>query len=133
MKGKIMTGKIASQRGITLLGFLMVLAVVGIFAFVGMKLFPVYSEYYSVTQSMKAIQMEPGVAALPPERIRILLDKRFNISYIDSVKPEHITIKREKGYHLRIAYEVRRPLAYNLDFVAKFDKTVDLSRQDGVD
>ena len=128
-----MTGKWASQRGMTLLGFLMVLAVVGIFAFVGMKLFPVYSEYYSVVQSMKGIQMEPGVANFPPEKIRVLLDKRFNISYIDSVKPQDITIKREKGYKLRIAYEVRRPLVYNLDFVAKFDKTVDLTRQDGVD
>jgi DNA-dependent RNA polymerase auxiliary subunit epsilon len=122
-----------SQRGMTLLGFLMVLGVVGFFAFIGMKLFPVYSEYYSVVQSMKGIQMEPGVATMPPEKIRQLLDKRFNISYIDSVKPQDITIKREKGYNLRIAYEVRRPMVYNIDFVAKFDKTVDLTRQDGVD
>lgn len=127
-----MAGK-SSQRGITLLGFLMVLAVVGFFAFIIMKLFPVYSEYYSVAQSMEAIQMEPGVANMPPEKIRVLLDKRFNIGYVESVKPEHITIKREKGYNLRIAYEVRRPLMYNLDFVAKFDKTVDLTRQNGVD
>lgn len=127
-----MTGK-TSQRGLTLLGFLMVLAVVGFFAFIAMKLFPVYSEYYAVAQSMEAVQMEPGVATMPPERIRILLDKRFNIGYVESVKPEHITIKREKGYNLRIAYEVRRPLMYNIDFVAKFDKTVDLTRQSGVD
>lgn len=125
--------KLSSQRGLTLLGFLMVLGVVGFFAFIFMKLFPVYSEYYSVAQSMEAVQLEPGVATMPPERIRILLDKRFNISYVESVKPENITIKREKGYNLRIAYEVRRPLLYNLDFVAKFDKTVDLTRQGGAD
>jgi hypothetical protein len=125
--------KLSSQRGLTLLGFLMVLGVVGFFAFIFMKLFPVYSEYYSVAQSMEAVQLEPGVATMPPERIRILLDKRFNISYVESVKPENITIKREKGYNLRIAYEVRRPLLYNIDFVAKFDKTVDLTRQGGAD
>ena len=34
-----------TQRGITLLGFIIVLAVVGFFAYVGMKLFPMYSEY----------------------------------------------------------------------------------------
>ena len=127
-----MAGK-SNQRGMTLLGFLMVLAVVGIFAFMGMKLFPVYSEYYSVVQSMKGIQMEPGVAAMSPERIRDLLDRRFNISYVESVKPEHIKFNRVNGYNLTIAYEVRRPLAYNLDFVAKFSKTVDLSRQGGVE
>lgn len=127
-----MAGK-SKQGGMTLLGFLMVLAVVGIFAFMGMKLFPVYSEYYSVVQSMKGIQAEPGVANMAPAEIRKLLDRRFNISYVDSVKPEHIKITRNNGYNLNIKYEVRRPLAYNLDFVAKFDKTVDLTRQGDVD
>lgn len=123
----------SKQGGMTLMGFVMVLAVVGIFAFMAMKLFPVYSEYYSVVQSMKGIQAEPGVANMAPAKIRDLLDRRFNISYIDSVKPEHIKITRNNGYNLNIKYEVRRPLAYNLDFVAKFDKTVDLTRQGGVD
>ena len=123
----------SKQGGMTLMGFLMVLAVVGIFAFIGMKLFPVYSEYYSVVQSMKGIQMEPGVANMAPVKIRDLLDRRFDISYVDSVKPEHIKITRANGYNLSIKYEVRRPLAYNLDFVAKFEKTVDLTRQGGDD
>ena len=123
----------SKQSGITLLGFLMILAVVGIFAFLGMKLFPVYSEYYSVVQSMKGVQMEPGVANMSPERIRDLLDRRFDISYVESVKPEHIKFSRNNGYNLMINYEVRRPLVYNLDFVAKFSKTVDLSRQGGAE
>jgi Tfp pilus assembly protein PilE len=122
----------AKQQGLTLMGFVMVLFVVGIFAFVGFKLFPVYTEYYSVVSDMKGIAAEPGIAQADPSIVRDKLFRRFYISYVTSVKPENVKITRDKGYNLRVNYEVRKPLAYNLDFVAKFDKTVDLTRA-GVD
>lgn len=123
----------AKQRGITLIGFVFILAIAGFFAFLGMRLFPVYTEYYSVVTDMKGLAAEPGVATMSPERIRDLLDRRFYISYVESVKPQNIKITRNNGYNLTIKYEVRRPLLYNLDFVAMFDKTVQLDRKDGVD
>lgn len=122
------------QRGITLLGFLMVMAVVGFFAFLAMRLFPVYSEYYSVVSAMKGVQGEPGVGQMDPSKIRELLNRRFFVSYVESVKPQHVKVTRSAtGYTLNIKYEVRRPLAYNLDYVAMFDKSVELARQGGVD
>lgn len=122
------------QRGITLLGFIVVLAVVGFFAFLAMRLFPVYSEYYSVVSAMKGLQSEPGIGQMTPERIRSLLNNRFYISYVESVKPNHVKITPSgNGYNLSIKYEVRRPMAYNVDFVAKFDKTVELTRQGSTD
>jgi Tfp pilus assembly major pilin PilA len=127
-----MRGK-SNQRGLTLLGFIMLLMVVGIFAFVGLKLFPVYSEYYSVVSDMKGIQSEPGVANMAPEIVKDKLFRRFYISYVTSVKNENVKVTRQNGYNLNVKYEVRKPLVYNLDFVAKFDKTVDLTRQGGDD
>jgi hypothetical protein len=121
------------QRGMTLLGFLMVLCVIGAIAFIGMRLFPVYSEYYSMVSDLKALQAEAGTSKLSPEMVKDRLFRRFYISYVTSVKNEHVTIDRNNGYNLTVAYEVRRPLMYNLDFVAMFEKTVDLSRSDGVD
>lgn len=117
----------------TLIGFVFVLAIAGFFAFLIMRLFPVYSEYYSVVSAMKGLADEPGSATMPPATIRDRLSRRFDISYVESVKPEHIKITRANGYNLTIKYEVRRPLIYNLDFVAMFDKTVELGRQGGVD
>lgn len=122
------------QRGITLLGALVMLSILGFFAFLIMRLFPVYSEYHSVTTAMKGLQSEPGVGQMTPERIRELLNRRLYISYVESVKPNHVKITRSgNGYNLNIKYEVRRPMAYNIDFVAKFDKTVELSRQGSLD
>lgn len=123
----------STQRGLTLIGFVMVLAVVGFFAFLGLKLFPVYTEYYAVVQDMKGIQLEPGVANMAPNIVKDKLFRRFYVSYVTSVKQNHVTVTRSNGYNLKVAYEVRKPLLLNLDFVAKFEKTVDLTRQAGED
>ena len=42
-----------TQSGMTLIGFVVVLAVVGLFIYVGMKVIPMYTEYYGVRQAMK--------------------------------------------------------------------------------
>ncbi|MCB1561271.1 MAG: DUF4845 domain-containing protein [Xanthomonadales bacterium] len=121
------------HSGMTLIGFIFVLIIAGFFAFLIMRLFPVYSEYYGVVSAMKGLQAEPGVASMSPAKIRDLLNRRFYISYVKSVKPENVKIVRKDGYTVTVKYEVREPLIYNLDFVAKFEKTVSLTRQGGVD
>ena len=115
------------QRGITLIGFLIVLSVAGFFVYIGMKLLPVYTEYYSVVSAMKGVAQEPGIASRDPGAIRELFRRRFEIGYVESVRPEQIRILRDgTGPRLEVTYEVRRPLMFNLDFVAKFEKTVDM-------
>ncbi|MFA5589781.1 MAG: DUF4845 domain-containing protein [Lysobacteraceae bacterium] len=121
---------VKKQSGLTLMSFLIVLVVVGFFIFIGMKLFPVYNEYWSVVTDMKGLAAEPGVKQLSPEQVRDRLFRRFDISYVDSVKPQNVKITRQNGYQLNVAYEVRRNLMYNLDFVAVFDKTVELGGRD---
>ena len=122
------------QRGLTLIGFIIVLAVAGFFGYLIMRVFPVYSEYYSVVSAMKALQAEPGVSNMTPEKIRDLLDRKFYISYVKSPKPNNIKIRRQGGnYLLTVNYEVRDKLLYNLDYIATFNKTVNLTRQGEVD
>ena len=117
-----------TQKGITLMSFLMVLVVVGFFAMMAMKLFPMYSEYYSLKGVMKEIAASPNSGSLSLAQIQAELDRRFNIAYVSSVKKEHIKVIRAgRGSQLNIAYEVRVPLLGNLDAVGKFDNTVDLS------
>lgn len=117
------------QRGITFLGFVIVAAVLGGAIFIGMQLYPMYSEYWSVRAAMKAITLEPNAAQMTPREIHVALQKRFDIAYVESVKAENIFLINQNGRKLRITYEVRKPLIYNLDVVGKFDHTVDLNRQ----
>ena len=118
-----------AQGGMTLIGFLIVLAVVGLFAYIGMKLFPMYSEYYAVKQALKGLSAEPGIANTDPAKIQDLFFRRLYISYAEDVKPEHVKIERvNAGWKMTVSYEVRRPLIYNLDVVGKFNASENLTR-----
>lgn len=114
------------QKGFTLIGFLVVLVVVGFFAYLGMRLFPVYSEYYSVVSAMKGLAKEDGVRALSADAIRQRFDKRLYTSYVESVKPNNIRVTTQGTPQIRVRYEVRKPLFGNIDFIATFDRTENL-------
>ena len=115
------------QQGLTLMSFVIVLVVVAFFALVVMKLFPMYSEYNNLKGVMNAFAAQPNAASMTPAQVMVDLDRRFNIAYVESVKKEHIKIGRNgRETQLTIAYEVRKPLFFNLDVVGKFDNTVTL-------
>jgi len=120
--------KIYKQRGITLIGFIIVLSFAIFISFIGMKIGPIYMEYYSVVSAMNGVASERGSANFSPYDIRVKVLNRLYVSYsAENVKEQHIKLTRKNGVHLRIAYEVRKPVIGNLDVVAKFDKSVRLS------
>src|SRR5690625_7128689 len=88
------------ERGMTLLGFVIVLAVVGFFAYVAMRLFPMYQEYYSVRSAMKGLAAEPGIGTQDPARIQDLFFRRLYINYSENVKrsEEHTSELQSRGH-----------------------------------
>jgi len=123
-----------TQGGFTLIGFIIVLGVVGVFAYCGMKLFPMYSEFHSVKQALKGLAAEPGIATKDPARVKDLLFRRLYVSYAENVKPNNVEIKRDgNGYNITVKYEVRRSLIGNLDVVGKFEASEDLTRGGAID
>ena len=119
-----------TQGGMTLIGFVIVLGVIGFFAYISMKLVPMYSEYYAVKQALKGLQQEPGVGNYDPARIQDLFFRRLYISYAENVKPENVEMERvDGGWNMRVDYEVRKPLISNLDVVGKFSTSEDLTNR----
>ncbi|MBW8374927.1 DUF4845 domain-containing protein [Stenotrophomonas sp.] len=118
-----------SQRGITLTSFLVVLIVVAFFLYIGMKLFPMYQEYYAVRSAMKSLAKEPGVGNMEPRRIQEMFFKRLYINYSENVKPADVKFDRmDGGWNMKVYYEVRREMIGNLDVVGKFDSNQELTR-----
>lgn len=127
----------AKQSGITLIGFLVVIAVVGFFAFMGMKLLPSYTEYMGVVKAMNNISTE-GVSGKSLAAIRSDLMFKMGFQYVDdaTIKPADITVVRGAGdgatassvtgTQLRVAYDKTIPFIYNIDFLLHFDKSVPL-------
>jgi hypothetical protein len=118
------------QRGITLIGFAIVLVIVGFFAYAAMKLVPVYSEYFSVVKSMKSLQSDADVENMGIEEIRRKLEPIFDVQYVDEndVPLSSVTLITANGQHsLNVAYSVQKPFIYNIDLLVHFNYTVDLS------
>lgn len=121
-----------NQSGITLIGFIIVLGVVGVFVYMGMKLIPMYTEFYSVKRSLADLSKQPGAGRLESAKVRDLFFRRMEMSYVDSVKQENFKIKRnERGLEVTVEYEVRRPLIANLDVVGHFNAVQQLTSIEG--
>lgn len=117
------------QSGMTLLSFVIVLAVVGFAAYITMRLFPMYQEFYAVKSSMKGLANEAGVGDMDPGRIQELFFRRLDINYATNIKSSHVKIERmEGGWNMKVSYEVRRPLVGNLDVVGNFNAEQALTR-----
>ena len=114
------------QSGMTLTSFVVVLAVVGFGLYIGMKLFPMYQEFYAVKTSMKSLAKEPGSS--DPNKALELFFKRMDINSSESVTRDDIKFERiEGGVRMNVKYEVRRPLVANLDIVGNFENSQELT------
>jgi Tfp pilus assembly protein PilE len=115
----------ARQRGITLIGFIFVLIVVGFFGYMVMVLGPAYNEYYGVVKAMNTVagNAQPNTDF---QTLRLAMDKQFNVGYVSSVDAKQAKLIRDKtlGNVLALDYEVRKPFLYNVDFVVKFSHSV---------
>lgn len=121
-------------RGITFIGFVIMLCVLGFFAYMVMRLLPMYVEYFGVLKTMEMMKNEQGNAQRSLEELRREIYLKFTTQYVDenSVPPQAIQLKREGGAAtLRISYEKRVPFVYNIDLVATFDKSVNLTNAAG--
>jgi hypothetical protein len=122
--------RVVRQSGLTLIGFAFVLMIGGFFAYVAMKLIPVYTEYFGVVKSMKSLQSQSGIESASIEDIRRRLNVNFDIQYVDdnSIPEKNIQLITKDGQHkLRIFYDKDVPFLYNVDLLVHFDNTVDLA------
>jgi hypothetical protein len=69
------------QRGLSMIAFLFVTAVVLVVALLGFRVIPAYIEYFSVQKALQGALNDS--TALTPTEVRKLLDRRFNADYID--------------------------------------------------
>ena len=81
-----------TQGGMTMLGFLITLSVVILFIFCGMKIVPMYIEYYSVKKMMAAISNNPESANSSKDQIRKMFRRSLEIDYVKIIKPEMLKI-----------------------------------------
>jgi hypothetical protein len=117
------------QSGMTMLGFLITLSVIMFFLYTGMKVVPMYIEYYSVKKALAGMANEPGIGGKSKEQVHALFYRRLNMSYANGVKKDALKIEStDQGLMLTVAYEQRKQLIANLDVVGIFHAQQELKR-----
>lgn len=115
------------QGGLTLIGFVLMLATLVFVAYLGMKIVPIYINYYSVARAMDGMAETPGLASKSPMQIRDALYDRLYVSYMDDLTDKNVKITRSNGVNVRVAYAVRENIMGNLDIIVSFDRSVRLN------
>lgn len=117
------------QRGISFLGLITLVGILGFAAVIGLKLIPIYMDSWKIDGVMKAVISESGINEMSRREVQDAMLKRLDIDAVDAVNyynhKESMTITKRKGSTtIDIFYRVETPLIGNLSLIAEFDKSV---------
>ncbi len=112
---------IKKQYGMSLVGFFMMLTMVGFVAAAAVKIGPIYMEYMTVSSIFSEVQGDRSLASKGKKAIRTRISKAFNINQIERANAKNVKITSTKdGYLAELKYEVRFKLIGNLEGIATF-------------
>lgn len=95
------------QRGITLIGLIFVLAILGAIGVLGLKVVPTVVEYFSIKKAVASAR----TAGSTPTEIRAAFDRQTDVGYIDSIAGKDLDIVKDgDGYEISFAYPKKIPL-----------------------
>jgi len=109
------------QGGMTLIGLLLVLAIIGLALLVAIRLVPVYIEAYSIGSVLSDMESESRISAGSRGELRETFGRRLQVNDIESVGPRDLEFREVTGgVEMFVEYEVRVDLLGNIDLVASF-------------
>ncbi len=120
---------IKRQRGLSFLGLIVLVGILGFAAVIGLKLIPIYMDSWKIDGVMNAVISEPGINQQSRQEIIESVLKRLDIDAVDAVNysnwKESLSVtKRKNNTSINVSYRIQTPLLGNLSLVAEFDKTV---------
>jgi len=114
------------QQGLSITSWIILLSVLLFFVLLGVKMVPTYMEYQSMSTILENIQNDPKLKKATPKQLRGVFLRRIDINGIyDFDDLKNLKISRAKGEtSMVLDYEVRKPVAGNVQVVMLFHKKV---------
>lgn len=110
------------QSGMSVLGILAILLMLGFFAMNIIRMVPPFLEYLSVKDIIARIAMDPDSGNSSNSDIRRKIANIFNTNQIYLLDPNEVEIFSKGGKtYIDANYEVRLPVMWKIDSVLKFD------------
>ncbi len=117
------------QRGMSFLGLIALVGLLGFAVVIGLKLIPIYMDSWKIDGVMEAVIKEHGINEQSRRQVIESMLKRLDVNAVDAVNyhnyKESLTVaKRKNNTTITVFYRVETPLIGNLSLVAEFDKMV---------
>ena len=110
------------QRGLSLTGMIMVSFILIVVILLGLKIVPVYLEYFKINKQFKLMSENPQLRAQPSiNNVKSAWYKQTAVDEIKSLDGETITVRKEGGgIVIEAEYSVKVPLFKNLSACMDF-------------
>jgi type II secretory pathway pseudopilin PulG len=116
-------GFMRNQRGVTLTGLIITLAIVGVVGVLAAKLMPAYIEYFAVKKMLASMEQAGDLKGTVRD-IRRGFDTRNAIEDVKSVKGEDLEVTKEGGETVvSAAWSVKVPMVSNVSACIDFAVT----------
>ena len=90
------------QRGMTFLGILTILVILGFAIYGGIRAVPVYLEYMEVSRAMEQVRDEHAAIETSAQMIRNSLERRWDVEDIKGLSWQDVEIKKtNEGFEVR--------------------------------
>ena len=115
---------VKKQRGMTAVGWLLVLALVLLFAIIFIKLVPAYIDGFKIYTALESVESDMSAKGKSVTELRTLINKRLDIDMV-KLDPADLSFSRDRnGTKIELDHEIRRQLFGNMYVVLVFQKTV---------
>ncbi|USX28914.1 DUF4845 domain-containing protein [Oxalobacteraceae bacterium OTU3CINTB1] len=114
-------GKHARQQGISLVGLILLLAVLGFVGVLGLKIVPTYTEYRAIQNAIVTAKSVGGNSVV---EIQKAFDASATTGYISSINGRDLVIGKENGeMEVSFAYEKKIPLVGPASLLLEYQGT----------
>ena len=113
----------SDQRGITTIGFLILAAFIGLFAFATIRLTPVYLNYLKVVGVVDGVFKEFDGQNASRGAIRTSISRRFSVESVSVIEARDVKVTPESnGFLVDATYSHTAPFIGNISFTVHFSK-----------
>ena len=113
-----------SQKGLSMLSWIVVLAVVAFLASTAFKMLPHYFDYMSMDKIISGVESDKATEVRSVRDFYTHVSRGMDVNGIRGLDLEEaLKVEIENNeFRVHLNYEKREPLIRNLDLVANFDK-----------
>ena len=109
------------ERGISLIGLIIVIAILGVIGLIGAQILPTFIEYRAISGAIDRAKKDGGDSV---KGIQESFDRSAEVGYIKSITSRDLLIERNGGeFDVSFAYEKKIPLVGPASILMEYEGT----------